>query len=289
MLNKLSLMTFTLDVDVALKKITTEQCLLLAKEAGINYIDIMPNSLDQADNYLNACSKTNMNVYCYIANISFFSNDDEKIRDELLTHLNSAKRLNAKLFMIVPIDVSKDEKICKKLGKNNVQDVLKKYFNHAVTLAKEYGIKVCFETTPRAYSYLSGIEDCKWILDEVNGLGLVYDTANMLAYGDDSLKYYEVLKDYIIYVHLKDVKLSKQTFKDKIFHAELTNNMECMKCCVYGEGVIPLKTIIKNMENDGYDGYFALEYSHPDKYPATYIQNKEQLNKHLDWLKNNIN
>ena len=45
-----------------------------------------------------------------------------------------------------------------------------------------------------------------------------------------------------------------------------------MKCCLSGEGVIPLREILSRMEADGYAGTYALEFSHPEKYPADLIQ-----------------
>ena len=34
------------------------------------------------------------------------------------------------------------------------------------------------------------------MLERVPGLGLVFDTANMLPHGDDTLTYYEALKEH---------------------------------------------------------------------------------------------
>ncbi len=281
MVERFSLMTFTLDIDVAMKKMTVKGCLTLAKNEGIPYVDVMNPSEARVKEYVAAATETGVKPLCFIGSISFFSNSEEKIKETLRKHLQSAAELGAKLYMIVPMNVQKDEKICAKLGKAEVQNRLKKYFSLAVKLAEGTGIKVCFETTPQDYTCLSGTEDCHWILEQVPGLGLVYDTANMLPHGDDPLAYYEALKEHIIHVHVKDVALSKATWKDKLFHAEQTKTGEAMKCCVFGEGVIPLKEIINRMERDNYQGTFALEYSHPEKYPADFAMNDQQMKKHM--------
>lgn len=281
MVERFSLMTFTLEIDVAMKKMTVKESLTLAKNEGIPYVDVMNTSETRVKEYVLAAKETGVKPLCFIGSISFFSNNEEKIKETLTKHLQSAAGLGAKLYMIVPMNVQKDEKVCAKLGKAEVQNRLKKYFTMAVKLAEGTGIKVCFETTPQDFTCLSGTEDCRWILEQVPGLGLVYDTANMLPHGDDPIAYYETLKQHIVHVHVKDVALSKATWKDKLFHAERTKNGEVMKCCVFGEGVIPLKEILKRMEHDGYQGTFALEYSHPEKYPADFAANTQQMKRHM--------
>lgn len=284
MIDKISLMTFPMDIDVAMHKMSNEDIFNITKDAGIKHVDVMSLFGNRLKEYIDAANKTGVKPYCYIDSISFFSKKEDDILKAFNKHLETAKSLGAKLYMIVPLNTQKDQKVCEKLGKAKVQQLLIKYFKIAVELGKDAGIKVCFETTPQDYACLSGIDDCKYVLDNVEGLGLVYDTANMLPHGDDSLDYYNKLKAYIVHVHLKDVKLAKQTFKDKLFHSEQTKTGEVMKCCLSGEGIIPLKEIITQMKNDGYDGYYALEYSHPNKYPANKEQNKERLKSHLKFI-----
>lgn len=286
MLDRISLMTFPMDIDVMMKKMIMKDIFDITKENGINYIDVMNLSEDKLNKYINISNEVGIKTYCYIGSVSFFSRKENEIIEELKKQINIAKKLESKLYMIVPVNPQKDEKICEKLGKQKVQELLIKYFNIAVSLAKDVNLKVCFETTPQDYTCLSGIDDCKYILDNVEDLGLVYDTANMLPHGDDSLAYYNELKSYIVHTHFKDVKLAKRTFKDKLFHAEQTKTGEVMKCCITGQGVIPLKNIYNQMKEDGYQGYFALEYSHPEKYPATKEQNLERLKEHMDYIEN---
>lgn len=280
-----SLMTFMLEIDVMLKKLTIKECLLLAKNEGIPYVDVMDPSPKRVAEYSKAIEETGVKTACYICKVSFFSNDETKIKEVLAAGLRNAAALGAKLFMIVPVDPMKDEKICGKLGKETVRERLKKYFSLAIRLAEDTGIKVCFETTPQDYTSLSGIADCRWILEQVSELGLVYDTANMLPYGDDPLEYYEALKKYIVHVHVKDVALSKMTWVERLRHAEHSKDGQTMLCCVSGQGVIPLKEILRRMERDGYKGTYALEYSHPYKFPANFTVNAQHLKKHMDYLK----
>ncbi len=285
MLKRLSLMTFTIDIDIAMKKMTALECLQMAADEGLQYVDVRSPSGRLLKAYASAVKETGVKVLCYIAPVSFFSNKEETIRKLLTRHLEAAAALGARLFMIVPVNVQKDARICRKLGKTEIRQRLKKHFALAVSLAGGKNLTVCFETTPQDYTCLSGAEDCCWVLDAVPDLKLVYDTANMLPHGDDPILYYEALKEHIVHTHLKDVRLTKETWQDRLFRAEKSSDGRVMKCCLSGEGVIPLREILSRMEADGYTGTYALEFSHPEKYPVDLIQNTVQLRQHLSFLK----
>lgn len=286
-IRRCSLMTFTLDIDVSMKKLSVEDILMLAKNAGVSYVDVQRLSPKALQAYLHASEATGVKPYCYIGILSFFSGNEEAVCKELHQQIGIAKALGAKLFMIVPFNIVLDKKVCAKLGREQVRQRLKKYFTMAVEMAKGTGIQVCFETTPQDYTCLSGIDDCRWILQQVPGLGLVYDTANMLPHGDDPLEYYEQLKEYVVHTHVKDVALFKPSWKDRLFPSEQTKGGDSMKCCLFGQGVIPLPQILQRMERDGYQGFYALEYSHPDKYPSSFAQHTQQMQRHMAFLEQN--
>ena len=60
-------------------------------------------------------------------------------------------------------------------------------FQTAVAEGKKRGLTVCFETTPHDELALSSAKDCGTVLNAVNGLKLVFDTANMLPAGEAPL------------------------------------------------------------------------------------------------------
>lgn len=281
MREKISLMTFPMEVDMAMKKMTAQDCLRMAKEEGIGHVDVLNPTQARIEEYVAAGKETGVKPWCYIGTVSFFSREEAEIRRIMERQLRDAATLGARLYMIVPVEPKRDERACARLGENEVRSRLKKYFSTAMELAQQTGIRVCFETTPQDYTRLSGIEDCRWVLEQVPGLGLVYDTANMLPHGDDPLEYYEALKPYIVHTHAKDVRLRKATWKDRLFRAERTKQGEVMVCCVSGSGVIPLRRILRRMETDGYQELYALEYSHPEKYPANCAQNSARLKEHM--------
>lgn len=151
-----------------------------------------------------------------------------------------------------------------------------KYLRLAVIAGRKYGVKICIEDTPTCQLPLSSIAECREILAAVPGLGLAYDTANMIPAGDDPLEFYEKLKSRICHVHLKDVR----KVRDKGLDVCLDGRV--LKSCVWGEGIVPIRRIVQRLEADGYSGSCGIEYVAPEKeglYP-----NQHQLERFLAYL-----
>lgn len=74
--------------------------------------------------------------------------------------------------------------------------------NKYVELCKQYGIIPCHENEKSIYG-----EDalhCLEILKAVPGLKAVFDPANFVQCGQDTLKAWDMLKEYVYYGHIKD-------------------------------------------------------------------------------------
>lgn len=257
--SRLSLMTFSLTPERMTRKLTVEDTLRLAAVAGIPSVDLMNVGAKDIPATLSAMNATGVSVNCYIANLPFFSSE-EIFREKLDRQMSIAAALRAGYFMIVPYVLPTELKKAKRLGKTKVRECLISGFQTAVAEGKNRGLTVCFETTPQNELALSSAEDCGAVLNAVNGLKLVLDTANMLPAGDTPIAYYERLKERVVYVHLKDVLLTRGK---TLFFGELAADGRKMNCCVWGEGEIPIAEIYNRMLQDGYTGGFAIEYARP--------------------------
>ena len=257
--SRLSLMTFSLTADLLTRKLSIEDTLRLAAAAGIPAVDLLNIHAKDIPAYITAMTATGVSVDCYIANIPFFASGS-KIKEALERQMSIASALRARLFMIVPYGIPTEFKTAQRLGKAAVRERMIAGFRAAVKEGEKRGMTVCFETTPHNELALSSAEDCRYILNAVDGLKLVFDTANMLPAGETPTDYYERLKEYIVHVHLKDVLLTrgKTTFLD-----ELAADGRKMNCCVWGEGEIPIAALYERMLRDGYNGSFAIEYARP--------------------------
>ncbi len=78
--------------------------------------------------------------------------------------------------------------------------------------------------------------------------GLLWDVGHTHpTYGQNWLQFYNAFRSHIYHVHIKDTRTGT--------------------LCLPGEGNIPLTAIIKHLSDDGYEGYFSLEWEklwHPD-------------------------
>lgn len=279
--NRFSLMTFPLDMEILKKKMTIADTFHIAADSGLRYVDVMRIQPNKIQEYQNAIAQTGVKIYCYIGVISFFE-EENKIIKSLEQEIQTAKNVGASLFMIVPYYAMIDTRKAKRMGRTETLNKLVRGFQLAVKLGKKYSLKICFETTPQDCICLSGTEDCKYVLERVPDLGLVLDTANMLPHGDTTMDAYEQLKQYIVYMHLKDVRLKKAPFS--LWELELTKDGKQMECVVFGEGIIPIKELYERMLQDGYEGRFALEYARPSYKVCDIQTHTKQVLKFIDYL-----
>lgn len=280
---KFSLMTFNMTKELVRKKLTVRQVLQVAADTGVPCVDLRWVSPKSVPEYRAAMEATGVKVCCYISGISFLGKE-KAIRSSLEKEMAVAKALDAKLFMIVPYDVFLDCRKARKMGRTAVRERMVQYFRLAVEMGKEHGLEICFETTPDDVICLSGTEDCRYVLDRVPGLGLVFDTANMLPHGDETLSSYEALKDRIVHVHLKDVALTNE--KPGLFQREVAADGRLMKATCFGQGVIPVKEVYDRMGADGYTGTFAIEYIRPKEAYCSRGEHSNHLRKYLEYLTN---
>ena len=84
----------------------------------------------------------------------------------------------------------------------------------------------------------------------IENFGLIWDIEHThKPYGDRWEEFYSVFRSHIRHVHIKD-------YSDRL-----------RNLCLTGDGDIPIKQIAKRMLDDGYEGYFSLEWEkkwHPE-------------------------
>lgn len=99
-------------------------------------------------------------------------------------------------------------------------------------------------------------EAIRLVVDEMAdtpAFGILWDIEHSdKIYGDNFLPFYETVKPRLRHVHVKDhVRMPDGTFK----------------LCHVGDGDIPIAAIVKKLIEDGFDGYFSLEWEkkwHPE-------------------------
>lgn len=254
---KLSLMSFSMMKDALLRRITAETLCKIAEESGINSLDLMDIEVSlYGEKKLRAAMKAHeISCGCMISTLPFY-NAPRSVERKLKKAFELTGRMGAEMLMIVP-GTGIDKSDCARMSRWQMLDRAVEKYSLAVRLGEQYGIKVCFENTPADYKPLSAAEDCRYLLDKVPGLGMIFDTGNFRVANTDAdeLAAYELLKDRIIRVHLKDVVVG--FFKN----GESCVDGQKIQAVTTGSGVIPMAELIRRFRDDGYEGVFAVEYA----------------------------
>ena len=116
------------------------------------------------------------------------------------------------------------------------------------------GVLVVLET----HGDFNTLERVKGVFDQVKSknLKLLWDVGNTdPTYGDNFVDFYKPMKHLITHTHFKDLTRGKPGDPKSSVHCDL------------GKGGIPIKAIVRQLEADGYTGYYTLEWEkkwHPD-------------------------
>lgn len=120
-------------------------------------------------------------------------------------------------------------------------EVLKKLKGFAEVAAK-YGVILIHENEKDIYGDIG--RRCKVILDELASPNFkaAFDFANFVQCGEDTAECWEMLKEHVVYIHIKDAVSGKN------------ENV----LCGTGDGKIP-ELLKKAITEDGYEGFLTLE------------------------------
>lgn len=133
-----------------------------------------------------------------------------------------------------------------------MRDLMIDGLNKAVEMVKGSNMQVTIENLSSITRPDSRMQDLRYILDCVPGLGYVLDSANFFCIGEDVLEAYELLKDRTVHAHMKDWKWDP-------FGEWVRENLPRFHGCALGVGDVPLRQLLKNMKRDGYDGSLVIE------------------------------
>lgn len=257
----LSLMTYTMYHGYPNHSITPQIVTQIAKENDLAELDMIQfeiNTLGE-DALRTALESDGVRLGCYITDLPFYT-EPEELLPILDTALQQTQRMGANYLMVIPGNGDEaDAQACAAMTRQQMLDRAVECYAAAVEQAKPYGITVCFENTPQIFKPLASVEDCLYVLRNVPGLGFVFDTANFRVADTacDELAIYERMKEYIVRFHIKDVILCND------WPGELCGNGQYIRMVQTGEGVIPMKQLLRQLARDGFDGTLAVEYSAP--------------------------
>lgn len=127
-------------------------------------------------------------------------------------------------------------------------------FSRAASYANEKHVTVTLEDFDSVLSPCSRMNELKWFMEHIRGLGWTLDAGNFAYSSENVLEAYERLHTYTAHVHCKDRGTENPT----------SNGITGMynkglRPVSAGDGYIPLDTILSYLKRDGYDGWLAIE------------------------------
>lgn len=218
-----------------------------ARHCGIEYIDLNA-AYNGVDELLRLLKKTDLKIGGMYA-IFDFAHGLQLEKQQQVVML--AKTIGALNIMAVPGFANEGDDHDTVLA--NMVEGLKSL----VSMAAEQSLRVCIEDHGFAKGYYGTAEEMLYLVENVPGLQVNFDTGNFIIHDADVLKSFELLKNHIIHVHMKDWSF-----------APLLQNDEMLKCpgCTrklypapIGNGELPIAEVVRRLSERKYNGICTIE------------------------------
>lgn len=194
----------------------------------------------------------------------------------MMEHIELAKKLGTDMIMAIPGLFSEEAWKCldgKILGAKGAigdmaqlmcrDDILSVELSRMIQgmkklseLAKENGLTLTIEDYDDAMSPIATIGGMKIFLDTIPDLKVAFDTGNFAFSGDDVLDAKREFIGRTRHVHLKDRLWTRTGTGDP---KECPDGTLLWPCAV-GDGDLPIKEILQELNTIGYDGYAMAEF-----------------------------
>ncbi|TBL72491.1 sugar phosphate isomerase/epimerase [Paenibacillus thalictri] len=149
-------------------------------------------------------------------------------------------------------------------------DVMVKHFGELADAAREHGAKILLET----HDDWIACGDVKTVMERTNneGAGVLWDLHHPYRMlGEQPEHTWNELKPWIEYTHVKDSRITNAAANE-------------FQYCLCGEGDVPLEQTVALLRQNGYDGYFTLEW---EKKWHPYLQDAEIVFPHyVQYMRN---
>ena len=165
----------------------------------VNGLNVSKLSLSQAKEIKKQLDDAELEVWSIgspIGKINLENDDFEEYLDVFRNTLEVSKILDAKCFRLFSFYISEG----RDYGdfKNEVIDRIGRF----VEIAKPYDVKLCHENEKGIYGDIA--DRCLDIFKAHPSIGGVFDPANFVQCGENTLKAWDMLGEYITYMHIKD-------------------------------------------------------------------------------------
>lgn len=153
-----------------------------------------------------------------------------------IAHRMDVKNIRMFSFYVPQDEMSKDADL-----KQNIKDRVFERIGKFVDYASNNGVVLLHENEKGIYGEKA--PECRELMDEFacEHFHAIFDFANFVQAGQDTLEAYELLKDHIVYIHVKDA---------------LSRNGNVVPAG-FGDGNVAV--ILKKLFDNGFNGFLSLE------------------------------
>lgn len=170
---------------------------------------------------------------------------------KLEAELQNAADLGAEMLMVVPDPADILTLSQKPAAAERIIDTL----NRLALQAADRGITLTIENYSAQKAPFQTPSECRHILNAVPSLRFVLDTGNFYWCGADILQAYELLKDKMIHVHVKDWALTTPDI------GLPGPNGQYLRSVAPKKGVLNTPALLNRLKADGYQGSLVAEYN----------------------------
>ena len=126
----------------------------------------------------------------------------------------------------------------------------------AVSYGKEKGLPILMEDYDGLLAPYNCTAGLRYFFDQVPGLGCAFDTGNFITFREDGLAAFELFKDKIQTLHLKDRCAAPRHERDTAFTcADGTK----LYCCQTGSGEMRIAELLERLKERNYPGNVIVE------------------------------
>ena len=250
-----------------------DEALSATKKMGVDSAEIFTFEFDAYPfkNYVECLNQNDIRLNTIIVTSSF-TNDDKNNYDAEISKIkgiiDDAANVGSKFVMVVP-DANN---VLNRSDKDRVLSSIITGMTEITEYAKNTPVTVTMENFSLNTHPYSTIAEMHYILKNVPGLKYTIDSGNFACVQENVLDAYDVLKDYVVNVHMKD-------FKEDEFGCIVRPNIPVLDGCALGEGFVPLEELMNRLKTDKYDGSLVIEINSEKNVPEDFVHSAEYLRR----------
>lgn len=240
------------------KGIKISDALSLVKGMGIDFLEVSEVNLGKEPALLKSqMEDAGLEISTVPAYFNF--GEDRDVKSRALPLLETLGELGVKALLVIPGFIPRD--LHDEDERKAKRDAMAWGINELAVLSKPYGITLLMEDFDNEAAPFSTMRGVRKFLDDCPDLCACFDTGNFRYMAEDELEAYELLRDRLRYVHLKD-----RAYFGAPGEVGITAiDGQKLYSSPVGGGEIKMEEIIARLKDDGYKGVLSIEhYGAPD-------------------------